>query len=293
MNLFYKFFNKLCFYAPLIYANFISKSKILLYTTNTFFICNFFYNNPDYLEKIIDETLKIKIFIDNFFSKKSNFELNKVLLYIDLDNNLDVTEYFKKNINKIKKLDYNLLYELYNYKKIIYNSDQNIRLKIFYSYEKKEYIQYFYNGILPYPIYSEDIINNYRNDIVYNKYNKDIRKKYFYSLFSMDSKDIDIVKINNVENNILLEYMKMLQTPFNDFGILYDNPIKLLWIISENNIEDKDFKEFYLKYKNFYLDEDKLELKEHEIKLDDLNSFIISDRMKNILKEKNLNDINN
>ena len=90
--------------------------------------------------------------------------------------------------------------------------------------------------------------------------------------------------INNENNKKIYDYMEMIKTPFNDFGILYDTPIKLLWILVENEIDIPSFNNFYLKYLLPILDEDKMELVEHSIQLDNINNIIISKRMKDILK---------
>lgn len=283
--------NSLINIIPFVYANFISTNKIIYYSVNSIYLYYFIYNYQDIGHKLLDNILRIKLYLKDKFYKKNDFVLSKVLLYIDLENNLDVTEYFKKK--NIKILDSNLIIQLYHYKKLIFSYHPDIRLKIFYSYKNIDYISYLsyrLNNSMPYPFYSELIMEDYRNDIIYEKYTKNIKKKYFYSLFSMESKDINIVKINNEENRDLLKYMKMVQTPFYDFGILYNNPVKLLWVLYENDI--KDFNEFYLKYTNLYLDEEEFELKVHEIKLTDPESIIISERMNNILKIKNMEDLN-
>jgi hypothetical protein len=77
----------------------------------------------------------------------------------------------------------------------------------------------------------------------------------------------------------------MIKTPFNDYGILYHNPVKLSWVLSENNIDMKTFESFYLKFLNVYFDETTFELKEHLVELNnnDLDNIFISKNMLNIL----------
>lgn len=235
----------------------------------------------------IDLLLNLKIFLCNLYkNKKDNlFELNKIILYTDLIENHDVTKYFKNmNLNEINKKTFDEIYTRYNLK---FNYNDNIRLKIFYSYKDNNYISYFVYQThnIPYPPYTEDILKDYRNDIImpiYNKYSKNIR---LYSLFNIDSKTILYIKINDIENKKLLEYFELLKTPFNDFGILYNNPVKLSWLLTENNIDLDTFNDFNLKFLNLYFDEEKMDLFEHYIKLNknDLDKFILSDRMKDIL----------
>ena len=81
----------------------------------------------------------------------------------------------------------------------------------------------------------------------------------------------------------------MIKTPFNDFGILYNCPIKLKWILYENGIDIYSFSKFYLKFLNLYFDEEKMDLNNHfiEFNQDEIDNILISDRMKEILIQKN------
>ena len=78
----------------------------------------------------------------------------------------------------------------------------------------------------------------------------------------------------------------MIQTPFNDFGVLYDLKIKLIWVLQENNINN--YNTFHLSFLNLYFDEDLFDLKEHIINYskEDLQKYIISKRMEYILLKK-------
>lgn len=247
---------------------------------------------------LFDDVLNLKIKITNFiknYYKHPDFKINKVLLYKNLTEECSVTDYFK--YNNIKYIDNKLIENILYENMILYYLNENIRLKIFFSYKNIEYIIYFpykkneSKKFIPYFPYSEDIIKNYRNDIISPIYIKNNNKKYFYSLFGMDSKDISYVSINNIKNNNLLKYFQMIQTPFNDFGILYDLPVKLEWVLSENNINIEEFNELKIIFTN-YFDEDTFEMKEHTIILNnnDLNNNIISERMKEIMAIKNLKD---
>lgn len=84
----------------------------------------------------------------------------------------------------------------------------------------------------------------------------------------------------------------MIKTPFNDYGILYNVPIKLIWFLVENNIDISTFNKFYLKFESVYINEETFELNEHTIRMsnNDLNEYIISDRMKEILIIKKKED---
>jgi len=216
---------------------------------------------------------------------------------------MDVTSYFNnREINYIDIMTIKELYKINNLDVIELETENDIRLKISFSYLDRDYIIYFpYNRILPsnltsdaylipYPPYSEKLLGYYRNDIIIPTYIKHRGPKYFYSLFSIESKDILEVEINGTINYDLENYIEMIQTPFNDFGILYHTPVKLKWILSENNINLETFRKFYLKFLNPHLDEETMELCDHVIELNNeqLNSIIISDIMKKILDIKNI-----
>ena len=273
-----------------VYINLIQTYIVYKYIINTFYFIYLCYNINYILENIINLILNIKIktieFI-NYFFKNDKFQLKKVLLYTDLNNNYDVTKIFRNT--KITFINKFLINHIYEYLNLDIKDNENIRLKIYFKFKSIDYIIYFSynnNNYIPYPPYSEEIINNYRNDIVFPYYSINTKKKYFYSLFQIESKDILNVKINSIENNQLLTYFKMIQTPFNDFGILYDLKIKLKWILEENNIND--FNTFHLSFLNLYFDEDLLDLKEHiiEYSKEDLEKYIISKRMEDILLKK-------
>jgi hypothetical protein len=109
----------------------------------------------------------------------------------------------------------------------------------------------------------------------------------------MESKDIMEIKINETKCDTMINYIEMIKTPFNDYGILYNTPIKLIWCLTENNIDITKFSKFYMKFESFYFDEEKLELNEHYIEMfkKDLNDIIISKRMIEIIKQKKKEDV--
>lgn len=119
----------------------------------------------------------------------------------------------------------------------------------------------------------------------------------------MESKDIQNIIINDVnydKDSSLYKYINMIQTPFNDLGLLYRCPVKLGWLLYENNIDINEFKNFELKYLNMYFDEECLDLFEHKILINKDNFYdniknsdilneniLISERMKYIINKKN------
>jgi len=120
------------------------------------------------------------------------------------------------------------------------------------------------------PIIPKDIIDNHE---------KSISKKKLYFLKN-DTQDIEYATINNVE---CLELIKECNGLFNDFGIIHNNGIKIKYIMNELNI--KELEQFKLKYKNFHLDEENMELLEHMIEKEDKEELIISHLMKEIILE--------
>jgi hypothetical protein len=323
-NFFYKIPNDVILYrfnnlgnilgTPLLLYNFfISNNKILYiffiyifiqYYENIFLIYN---NKLFYIEKLLDIFFTLKIlFLNEINSYKKYFILQKVDLYINLDTKIDVTYFFYNN-NNIKVINPELISFLFIKENILLdnNNIDNIRLKFHFIFLDKNYIIYFpYKKLidnnnfkeyyLPYPPFSKKIIEDFRQDIIFPYHNTNNKKKMFYSLFHIDSKDILTVEINKIRNDNLIEYFNKIKTPFLDYGLLYNVPIKLKWILIENNINLNDFKEFYLKFLNLYLCEEDYDLKEHYLLLDknNLDNFFITDRMKYIFNKKEISVTN-
>lgn len=291
------FFKNCLLFVPLIYTNIYSKYYSSKYIINICYALYLYKYKYYYTEKLINNALNTKLMITDMIYKKNIFRLNKVYLYTNLTDYVDVSTFFyKNNISIINKINKQTIIDIYKYISLEFDYNDDIRLKIFFSYNNINYIIYFsYNSFMendnsehyiPYPPYNEDIINQYRNGIIVPTYqnNKDL-----YMLFNMESKDILTIKINNIENTDLIKYFEMIKTPFNDFGLSYHTPVRLLWILYENNICENTFDNFYLKFLNMYFDESEMDLKEHFIELNknDLEKNIISKRMTDILLKNN------
>jgi len=254
--------------------------------------CNRFY----YLNATLDYILNFKLFIQKIFKKEENdkFYIGHVQLYTDLENSIEVTLYFKKN--KITRIDKDLIKNIYADYMIDFYDNKHIRLKIFYRFKGNNYIMYFpYSNTeyIPYPPYSKEVMVLFKDDIVVPTHIDILKKKYIYPLFSIECADILSVKLNGNEEIPLLNYFNKIKGPFNDFGILYNTPILLNWILTENMYNIKDFETLYVKFLNVYFDEIDFELKEHYIEMNKemLNNIIISKRIDNILLDKK-NDLN-
>jgi hypothetical protein len=279
-------------FSSIFFINFISNnffSKRFIYFVNSIMGC-YIYQTMDYntfINLFFEYKIKLKSWISYLFGikkTKSVFLLKEALLYIDLEENHDVTKYF--NIREIQYLNNKLIEDLYSYKKIYSFMTDDTRLKITFTYEEKEFILYHrYNfNQIPYPPFTKEIMSEYRHNIVSPYYTtKNSDTKLIYLLFAMSSKDIEYVKINGKENNYLKEYVEKIQTPFYDFGLLYKMPINLKWLIEENNITD--FKELEISFFNMYFDEENLSLRTHVIhmKKEDLDKIIQSDIIKSVL----------
>ena len=93
---------------------------------------------------LFDDVLNLKIKLTNFiknYYKYPDFKLNKVLLYRNLIEEYSVTNYFK--YNNVKYIDNKLIENILYENMILYYLNDNIRLKIFFSYKNIEYIIYF------------------------------------------------------------------------------------------------------------------------------------------------------
>jgi len=280
--------NKILVFLPIFFFNYMYFNFYIKRVLNALFIVYIYNNRNYYINKLLDCIFYSKIFTDSIYLKyfkkeKTEFVLDKVLLYTDLTKNYDITSYFNTiYISEINKSVFDNICIRNNID--ISDNNDDLRLKLYFTYKDIKYILYFsYNNTnyIPYPPYSVEIMKNYRLNIVIPKY---INKKKIYSLFNIDSKNISYIYMNNIQNDIIVDYINQIRTPFNDFGILY-NPVKLSWLLYENSIDITTFNSFTLKFLNLYFDEVKMDLIEHYIKIDnsDLNKIIISDRMKEIL----------
>ena len=285
---------------PFIYANFITNINFVKYSINSIYVYDIFKNRNQYFNNILNNVLNAKIKItnlikDKFYNKNQKFQLQNAELYTNLVDKYSVLYYIKNN--NIDKIDNDLINKMIEHYNIKYNDNEDIRLKIYFKYESCNYILYysyknkFSNKLyIPYPPYNEEILDNYRKDIIKPYHIEGDKKNILYSLFNMESKDIDSISLDcdlfNYDH--LIEYIKMIHGPFNDFGLLYNCPIKLKWILSENNIDIDRFKSLTIKFLNMYFDEDKMDLFEHKIELtkEKIDEIVISYRMKYILSQK-------
>ena len=175
----------------LIYLNTCINNESSFTTKNAIISFNllysyYIYNNRFYyLNLSLDYILNFKLFIQKIFkNNNNNFSIGKVLLYTDLENNIEVTEYFDKN--NINCIDKNLIKNLYSDNMINIVDNIHIRLKIFYRFDGNNYIMYYpYSNTdyIPYFPYSTKIMESFRNDIIIPTHTNVIKKKIYISNF--------------------------------------------------------------------------------------------------------------
>jgi len=145
----------------------------------------YIYNNRFYyLNLALDNILNLKLYIQKIFKNNydNRFSIGKVLLYIDLENNIEVTQYFTNKQNNIKYIDKNLINNLYSEYMISIYDNMHIRLKIFYRFNGNNYIMYFpysNSDYIPYPPHSNEIMESFRNDLIIPTHTQ-VRKKNIY-----------------------------------------------------------------------------------------------------------------
>lgn len=286
----------------------------LIYVLYNYLIINIIFETNN-IYKIIDyvitKILYIKIYIQKIYQKIYNdyflekgFKIKNIILIDNNCNNVtSINENYLNNFDKLncevyKKLiydtfDYNKSVGLINYFDI---NDNNLYIKIVYNYDNVEYIFIYNNEMarnnvtLPMPLYSEEIIENFKKDIInpyYGKHNKDAS---LYGLFHIDCKRIKSVRYNNVENEMLLNAINKYKGLFNDFGLMYKSKVKVCDIL--NYYELEYLEKLEIEFEAPYFDEITFDIIPHIIEIKDKNDYIISDRIKSILdkREKDKNE---
>ena len=136
-------------------------------------------------------------------------------------------------------------------------------------------------------------MDKYKNNIVmpiHETYNK---KYPLYTFLTMNFREIDECKIyyNDDSNIDIKDYIKKINTPFNDMGVLYGCDIPISWIYNDNDVSTYNFKKICLKYSNFYFNEEKMELEENIFESNDLNKTFISSILKEYIDKKIYQDL--
>lgn len=218
---------------------------------------------------------------------KPDFYIKEMRLYNGEGENKVISTY----LEHISPYILAILYEQ-SFKKKIWNHphSSDIRLKITYQWKDQEYILYYSyenpisqtNITLKIPFINDETLKNYRKDIIQPFYPKNTGKYSLYSLFMMDCHDIHQICLNG-KSISLHSYFKKITGPYHDFGLLMNLPVKLKWILEENEMDG----ELDVSFLNEYLDEEIMELKKQEWKSNDSNAYFITDHMKEVMKKKN------
>ncbi len=307
----------------LFYGNFVSiflpVSQNIRYCCLVFCAYIFYKNYFGFINHWLECFIYTKRFLidtKEYFWKTPDFYLKKATFYSSMRDKTDITRCFRNNM--VKRIDKSFFHHIFKTYEIESTERYyiNIRIKLEFFYKGQESILFvpyrhrmyskrakenmleddFENIYVPYPPFSEEIIERYRKNIVYPYYSEPSLNKKIYSMFGIDCKNIECVRINgnkDFEKSEEMElYVRKCQTPFHDFGLLYHCPVKLDWMLEDLGMRDVLIENVEIKYMNYYFDEDKCELIEHKILLTHGGDILISDIKLDFLralkKEENL-----
>ena len=237
---------------------------------NPYFI--YFYTLlMDYFNVVIDNLFFLKINLDKKYQelKKKYFFKNKILDVYLINN-----EKFIEINNYTNNFDKNSVDELFNKNNM--EIDNNSTICIRYNIDENKYRLYMKYTDVENKHYS-DLPNNILDLI--EIYDNSTNNNY---IFKNECNEIEYAYLNDLD---IKEIIDECNGPFNDFGLLYNNKVYVKNIMKENNINN--LKKLEIKYKNYHLDEDKCELIDHIIVIDDDKKFICSDIIDSYLKKLN------
>jgi hypothetical protein len=283
-----------------------------LFCFDIFFFGRIFQRYKQYLfdmiSHLIYQYIELKVEIEMQFKKllpiSHEMKINRIELYGGEGmKKKDVTSKLRK-MNIYDKGVFEYIY-LLEYGKHIetMNDKKNIRLKIVYTYMGKEYIQYIsyvpvlrYEGgemILKFPWFKKESMEWYRKDIV-EPYFWEIRGKYvLYSLFMVECKNVMFyIKKRGEEMKEMKwkerDYLEKIKTPYQDFGILMNTPIRMSWILEENGVDVDEVESWKMVYVNDYFDEELMELRKHEKESKNVEDCMVTERVMEIVKRKSV-----
>ena len=309
---------------PVIYLNISDNNYVKLQFINLLYIMNLYQLKNDVLNDLVHLYAHTKYYIgfvmDKIGKRYPEYYLHNAWFYINLKDKINITEYFMNN--NIDRLDNDFFDMILDKEKIHmtpeYMTDIRIKLEFMYNYTNYIlYVPYVYkvhkyklDGVdkksiktiedkdiyIKYPPYTNDIINDYRNNIVIPNYEENNKKYRFYNFFTIDCKDIDEAYVLTVSGDKIdvQEYISKIQTPFHDNGLIYHMPVKVSWLCNDNDIEIAEFSKLYIKYSNFYLNEEDYDIvmNDHVICKESVNDYVLSDIMKNYMNSRNKSEDN-
>jgi len=257
------------------------------------------------IDFILNQYIYTKMFIENYYKKiyenyfmVKGFRITNIIVYepnvqlvTGLNSHINYTEYseispivYKQIINNMNNsIQYTLnIQNCYSYES---------NLKICYEYDEKPYIFIYTSKMakakvtIPLSLYSEDIIKNFKNDIIFPYYTKHSKDASFYSLFNIDCKNIKSVTYNGVEDKLLLKRINQYKGLFNDFGLMYKCELQAKDILCDHEL--RELKELKIEFESPYFDEDTFDIIPHVIIIKSGEDYIISERIKSIIQKRN------
>ena len=242
---------------------YIYKNPYILYMLALLF--NVFDNILDYC--IITKNF-VEVKVDNL---KKIFGNENYLNDIYLINN----ENFLKLVNidfDVTTIDKEKFEKIFNDLNLEINDDSCILVK--YTYKDKKYRLYINylsleENIYKIPLEIEDMKNK-----INDKYSKQI-----LHTFNNECDDIENAIINDID---IKDIIQECNGPFYDFGLLLNNKIYVKYLMHELCLDK--LTNLHIKYKNFHLDEDKMELMEHVIKIENEDEYISSEIIDKFIK---------
>lgn len=242
----------------------------------------FITKNPVILYIILLFTDSLNVFFDSLIMLKLN-SLNKYnefrRKYFNDDKILNVCLINDDNFNEIihhdiKNIDDKIFEEIFRENNLEINDKSCIMVR--YKYDEKIYRLYLnYEDLndknYEFPLDIEKIKNN----------NNEKLERNIINFFSNECSEIEYAYLNDLD---IKEIIEECNGPFNDFGLLDYNKIYVKNVMKELNINN--LLKFEVKYKNYYLDEDKMDLVEHVINIKDENQYMNSDIIEKYIKSK-------
>lgn len=167
-------------------------------------------------------------------------------------------------------------------------------LQLHYYFNEQEY-SFIYSHqmadrgvVVPYPLYHDEKIREFKNDLCHPHFTKPDSQNSLYSLFGIDCKGIKGVRFNGNPNHPFNaevgERLMKHKGPLNDFGYLYNGDTQVKHILKRDHL--KEFKSLEIEYVAPYLDEDTFDIVPHVIQVSRLDDHLLSPRMRGILENR-------
>ncbi len=257
------------------------------------------------IDFILNQYIYTKMFIENYYKKiyenyfmVKGFRITNIIVYepnvcltTGLNSNYNYEEYSKISPTVYKQIINNMNNSIQSTLNIQNCYSDKANIKICYEYDEKPYIFIYTSKMaktkvsIPLPLYSEEIITTFKNDIIYPYYTKHSKDASFYSLFHIDCKNVKSVTYNGFEDKLLLKRVNQYKGFFNDFGLMYKCELQAKDILCDSEL--RELKELKIEFEAPYFDEDTFDIIPHIITIKSGEDYIISDRIKSIIQKRN------